>query len=178
MLYRAREEPREVERDLLCRDGTNETIPVPDQRDLELRAAAALRVRELQRRYDDLVPVEALREGFTFRGRRVSFGSFYSGIFRPKEMTGPAALSLVTAAPKEGRPAPYEDAFDDQTGRFTYRFRDPQGPSSAAARGAEADNRALTAVPGTSAFWLLPASPRCCSPDASASSWPAMPTLR
>ena len=76
----------------------------------------------------------------------MSFGSFYSGIFRPKEMTGPATLSLVTAAPKEGRPAPYEDALDEQTGRFTYRFRDPQGPSSAAARGAEADNRALLAA--------------------------------
>jgi len=119
---------------------------VPDDRDLELRAAAAERVCELQRRYDGLVPVEVLRQGFPFHGRRVSFGSFYSGIFRPKEMTGPAALALVTAPPKEGRPAPYEDAFDEQTGRFTYRFRDPQGPSAAAARAAEADNRALLAA--------------------------------
>jgi putative restriction endonuclease len=119
---------------------------VVDDRDLDLRAAAAQRVRELQRRYDDLVPVEALRQGFLFRGRRLSFGSFYSGIFRPKEMSGPAALSLVTAAPKHGRPAPYEDAFDEETGRFTYRFRDPQGSSAAAARAAEADNRALLAA--------------------------------
>ena len=119
---------------------------MPDERDLELRAAAAGRVRELQHRYDDLVPVDVLRHGFAFRGRRVSFGSFFSGIFRPKEMIGPAALSLVTAAPKEGRPAPYEDAFDEETGRFTYRFRDPQGPSAAAARAAEADNRALLAA--------------------------------
>lgn len=28
-------------------------------------------------------------------------------------------------APKEGRPAPYEDEFDEATGRFAYRFRDP-----------------------------------------------------
>jgi putative restriction endonuclease len=119
---------------------------VADTPDLELRTAAIQRVRELQRRYDDLIPVEALREGFTVRRRRVSFGSFYSGIFRPKEMSGPAALSLVTAAPKEGRPPPYEDAFDEETGRFTYRFRDPQGPSAAAARAAEADNRALLAA--------------------------------
>ena len=54
----------------------------------------------MQRRFDDLVPVGVLREGFQFRRHRVSFGSFYSGIFRPKEMSGPAALSLVTAAPK------------------------------------------------------------------------------
>jgi putative restriction endonuclease len=61
-------------------------------------------------------------------------------------MTGPAALALVTAPPKEGRPPPYEDAFDEQTGRFTYRFREPRGPSAAAARAAEADNRALLAA--------------------------------
>ncbi|MGO9753287.1 MAG: HNH endonuclease [Solirubrobacteraceae bacterium] len=88
----------------------------------------------------------ALRAGFQFRGRRVSFGSFFSGIFRPKEMSGPAALSLVTTAPKVGRPAPYEDEFDEAAGRFTYRFRDPHGSSAAAARQAEADNRALVAA--------------------------------
>jgi hypothetical protein len=130
---------------LIPREVSGETLRMPDDRDRDLRAAAAQRVRELQRHYDDLVPVEALRHGFSFRGRRVSFGSFYSGIFRP-EMTGPAVLSLVTAAPKQGRPAPYEDAFDKQTGRFTYRFRDPQGPAAAAARAAEADHRALLAA--------------------------------
>jgi putative restriction endonuclease len=119
---------------------------LPDERDIELRRAALDHVRELQRRFDDLVPVHVLREGFLFRGRRVSFGSFYSGIFRPKEMSGPAALSLVTAAPKVGRPAPYEDEFDEDTGRFTYRFRDPQESTLAAARQAEAHNRALVAA--------------------------------
>lgn len=114
--------------------------------DIELRRAALQHVRELQRRYDDLVPVDALREGFQFRGGRVSFGSFFSGIFRPKEMSGPAALALVTTAPKAGRPAPYEDEFDEEAGRFTYRFRDPQGSSAAAARQAEADNRTLIAA--------------------------------
>jgi putative restriction endonuclease len=117
-----------------------------DDRDIELRRAALDHVRELQRRFDDLVPVGALRAGFQFRSRRVSFGSFYNGIFRPKEMSGPAALALVTTAPKVGRPAPYEDEFDEAAGRFTYRFRDPQGSSVAAARQAEADNRALVAT--------------------------------
>jgi putative restriction endonuclease len=87
-----------------------------------------------------------LREGFRFRDRRISLGSFFSGIFRPKEMSGPGALSLVTTPPRVGRPPPYEDEFDESTGRFTYRFRDPQGPSNAAARQAEADNRALLAA--------------------------------
>jgi hypothetical protein len=71
-----------------------------DPRDIELRRAALERVRELQRRFDDLVPTWALGDGFEFRGGRVSFGSFYSGIFRPKELDGPAALCLVTAPPK------------------------------------------------------------------------------
>jgi putative restriction endonuclease len=53
---------------------------------------------------------------------------------------------LVTTPPKVGRPAPYEDTFDEATGRFTYRFRDPQGPSIAAARAAESDNRTLIAA--------------------------------
>jgi putative restriction endonuclease len=117
-----------------------------DRRDIELRRAALQHVRELQRRYDDLVPVSALREGFLHGGHRVSLGSFYSGIFRPKEMSGPAALSLVTAAPRMGRAAPYEDEFDELTGRFTYHFRDPQGASLAAARQADADNRTLIAA--------------------------------
>jgi len=123
-----------------------ETSLVPDQRDIELRRAALDSVRDLQRMYDGLVPVAALRPGFGFAGQRVSFGSFYSGIFRPKEMTGPAALSLVTAAPKTGRPAPYEDGFDESTGRFTYRFRDAQRQSTSARNNAEADNRALVAA--------------------------------
>jgi putative restriction endonuclease len=117
-----------------------------DLRDIELRNAALERVRELQRRYDDLVPVQALADGFRFQGRRVSFGSFYSGIFRPKELAGPAALCLVTAPPKSGRPAPYDDEFDEATDRITYRFRTAKTQTPAARVQAAADNRALIAA--------------------------------
>lgn len=117
-----------------------------DPRDTELRNAALEHVRELQRHYDDLVPVRALAEGFRFRSRRVSFGSFYSGIFRPKELEGPAALCLVTAPPKSGRPAPYDDEFDEATDRFTYRFRAAKAPTPSARLQAAADNRALIAA--------------------------------
>lgn len=99
------------------------SYPLGDPRDIELRKVALEHVRELQRRYDDLVPVRALAEGFQFRGRRVSFGSFYSGIFRPTELEGPAARCVVTASPKGGRLAPFDDVFDEATDRFTYRFR-------------------------------------------------------
>lgn len=79
-------------------------------------------------------------------GRRVSFGSFYSGIFRPKELDGPAALCLVTAPPKDGRPAPYDDEFDEATDRITYRFRAARTQTPAARIQAAADNRALVAA--------------------------------
>lgn len=114
-----------------------------DEHDRLLRRAAFDRVRELARRYDDLVPLDALQPGFTFDSRRISFGSFFSGIYRPKELHGPAALSLVTAPPKVGKPAPYEDTFDDTTGRFSYRFRDAGSRSARALAQADADNLKL-----------------------------------
>lgn len=117
-----------------------------EPRDLELRQAALDHVRELGRRHDDLIPLPALREGFPYKGHRVSFGSFYSGIFRPREARGPAALCLVTTPPRQNRPAPYEDAFDASSGRFTYRFRDPATPTPSARRQADADNRTLLAA--------------------------------
>lgn len=117
-----------------------------DPRDLELRRAALEQVRELQRRHDDLIPLSALAAGFPFAGERVSFGSFFSGIFRPRQMRGPAALCVVTAPPKENRPAPYEDEFDEDAGRFTYRFRDPRSPSTEALAAAERDNATLLAA--------------------------------
>lgn len=115
-----------------------------DEHDRQLRHAAFDRIRELVRRYDDLVPLDVLQGGFAFEERRISFGSFFSGIHRPKELHGPAALSLVTAPPKIGRPAPYEDTFDEHTGRFSYRFRDAGSNSPRALAQAEADNLKLT----------------------------------
>jgi putative restriction endonuclease len=119
---------------------------VPDPRDLPLRQAALKRARELQQLYDDMIPLGALREGFRHNGERVSFGSFYNGIYRPREMNGRAALTINTAAPKPGKQAPYEDTFDPERGRFTYRFRDPATASPAALAAAEADNHALLAA--------------------------------
>ena len=83
-----------------------DTADVEDEHDRLLRAAAFDRARELGDRYTDLVPLDVLKEGFAFEGRRISFGSFFSGIFRPRELDGPAALALVTAPPKAGKPPP------------------------------------------------------------------------
>ena len=100
-----------------------------DPRDFELRRRALEHVRVLARRHNDIVPVAALREGFSTSRGRISFGSFYSGIYRPAQFDGPAALSLVTAPPKNHREAPYDDDFDAETGRFTYHYRRPQSDS-------------------------------------------------
>lgn len=121
-----------------------DTWRVEDEHDRLLRRAAFERIRELDVRYDNLVPLEVLKQGFRFDGRRISFGSFFSGIYRPKEMHGPAALALVTAPPKAGRPAPYEDTYDPVTGRMSYRFRDAASGSLRALAQAEADNFKLT----------------------------------
>ncbi len=105
----------------------------PTDPDHELRVAANERARQLSQAYDDLVPIAALREGFTFGGERVSFGSFYSGIYRAAKQVGPAALTLVTSAA-----SPYEDEIDEETGAIVYAYR--------AGSLEHADNRALNAA--------------------------------
>lgn len=113
---------------------------------MDLRRAAMDHVRELGRAFDDLVPVAVLKQGFSFRGERISLGSFYSGIHRPRQLRGPAALTITTAPPKLGRDAPYEDGYDTVSGRFVYHYRTAQQPTSAALAAAERDNHALRAA--------------------------------
>lgn len=98
-----------------------------------LRQAAVAHARELIQAYDDLVPLERLREGFAFEGRRVSFGSFQNGIHRARVQRGPAALTLMTSLKD-----PYADAFDEGAALFVYAYR--AGPID------QADNRALRAA--------------------------------
>ena len=115
----------------------------PDPRDFELRQRALEHIRVLSQRYNDIVPVDVLRTGFDTPRGRISYGSFYSGIYRPRQFDGPAALSLVTAPPKDGRDAPYEDEFDEASRTFTYHYRRPRSDSVRARLSAAADNRAL-----------------------------------
>jgi putative restriction endonuclease len=106
--------------------------------DLALRQAAITRAEELSAAYDGLVPLSALRSGFRFRGERISFGSFYKGIHRPKEMQGPAALTVMTAAESPGKARPYDDEIDIDSGAILYHYR------SGAVN--QPDNRALEAA--------------------------------
>src|SRR4051794_5550333 len=101
--------------------------------DLPLRQAAVEAARRLARDYDDLVPLERLREGFSFESERISFGSFQRGIHRARIQRGPAALTLVTSFKD-----PYADTFDQAGALFTYAYR--AGPID------QPDNRALRAA--------------------------------
>jgi putative restriction endonuclease len=111
---------------------------VPRDPDHELRVAANQRARELAQRYDDLVPVEALRRGFEYGGERVSFGSFQRGIHRPRQMRGPAALTLVTAPRVPGKRPAYDNELDVESRAIVYHYR--------AGAIDQADNRALRAA--------------------------------
>ena len=104
--------------------------PDPDH---ALRVAAHEYVRRLQQAYDDLIPLAVLREGFQFRGERISLGSFQKGIHRARQQRGPAALSLVTSPN-----SPYDDAVDEEMGAIVYAYR--------AGSLSQADNRALDAA--------------------------------
>jgi putative restriction endonuclease len=106
--------------------------------DLALRQAAMSRAMDLRDAYDDFVPLAALREGFRFRGERIAFSSFQKGIHRARQMQSAAALSVLTAFPKPGRPAPYEDELDEDAGVILYHYR--------AGSVDQADNRALAAA--------------------------------
>jgi putative restriction endonuclease len=106
--------------------------------DHALRVAAHQRARGLGQRYSDLVPLDVLRQGFVHDGRRISFGSFYKGIHRPKEMRGPAALCLVTAARVPGKRPAYEDQIDIARRAIVYHYRTGDA--------GRADNRALVAA--------------------------------
>jgi putative restriction endonuclease len=101
--------------------------------DLPLRQAAVARARQLADVYEDLVPLSRLREGFTFDGARVSFGSFQRGIHRGREQRGPAALTVTTSFKD-----PYADTFDEADALFTYAYR--------AGSIDQPDNRALRAA--------------------------------
>jgi putative restriction endonuclease len=101
----------------------------------------------LSARFDpDLVPASELDRGFEVGGLVVKLRNPQSGIFRPAAMRTKAALSIMTTTPRVGRPAPYEDAFDEQSGTFTYHFRTASTDSDRARVDAARDNDALRAA--------------------------------
>jgi putative restriction endonuclease len=106
--------------------------------DFDVRLAAIEHLHALSRRYDDVIPRAELLRNLDFRGHAYPLVNPQSGIHRPRRFRGPAALTLVTTAPKPNAPPPYEDTFDEVAGTIAYSYR--QGPINSP------DNRALRAA--------------------------------
>jgi len=90
-----------------------------ESRDSRVRAAAFAHLRELTLRFGEILPSSHLRDGFIHEGQRVLLMG-PQGIFKPASLELP--LSITTAPPVPGRPAPYQDEVDAE-GLLRYRYR-------------------------------------------------------
>jgi putative restriction endonuclease len=106
--------------------------------DFAVRLAAIEHMHALSRRFEDLIPRRELLRNLELGGRRYPLVNPQSGIHRPRNFVGPAALTILTTAPKPSAPPPYEDAFDEASGTIVYSYR--QGSIESP------DNRALRAA--------------------------------
>ena len=67
----------------------------PDDPDLELRQAAVTHARALAHAYDDLAPLDRLREGFQFGGQPISSAPSRRALERPAQPGDADAHDLV-----------------------------------------------------------------------------------
>jgi putative restriction endonuclease len=100
--------------------------------DIEIRAAALEKARQLRAVHGGRIPREALMEGVTIHGERIPIWNYQKGIFKPRAL-GPdgAALSIQTSVT-----SPYADVHDAQAGNIVYKYRgtDPSHPDNLALR--------------------------------------------
>jgi putative restriction endonuclease len=90
------------------------------QLDTEVRLAAFKWLSDRQMTHGDVFPLDFLRQGFHFQGKRVQVVG-PQGIFKPKIL--PELPISITTSPK----SPYNDSFgDDNLLRYKYRGTDPQ----------------------------------------------------
>lgn len=91
-----------------------------DSQQLRLAAFHALRV--LLDRSEGVVTRAQLAEGFEFHGERVQFADRRKGIWRPRQLSDGAPLSLTTASIKKGVTPRYDDQVGSDHGWFEYRY--------------------------------------------------------
>lgn len=106
--------------------------------DLPVRIAAVEHLHRLAERYTGVIPRAELLRNLEHGAQRYPLVNPQSGIHRPRLFRGPAALTIVTTAPKLNQPAPYEDAIDLDAGTIRYSYR--RGPIDSP------DNHALRAA--------------------------------
>ncbi len=82
---------------------------------------------------DGVLPRELLLNGLEIDGKRIHLMSPAQGIFKPRHLSIP--ISICTAPPKPGRPAPYADRIDDDKFiHYRYRGTDPSHPDNVGLR--------------------------------------------
>ncbi len=84
-------------------------------RDALIRQAAFKRLNELEQVFSDAIPAQELLKGFEFQGQTVAFKS-QTGVFKPKEMTEMAALSIASLPS-----SPYNDQEKEHEWLYSYR---------------------------------------------------------
>lgn len=101
--------------------------------DSQLRTAAFAFLEKQRALHGDVLPRATLAQGFTFQGRRVPLLG-PQGIFKPAILPE-MPLSITTAPPKPGAPAPYDDQLRPD-GLISYRYRgtDPRHPDNVGLR--------------------------------------------
>lgn len=97
----------------------------PEELDLAVRLAAFTFLEDrLFEGTEETLSFDVLRKGFTFRGERVPLLG-PQGIFKPAVLPE-VPLTIATAPPKKGKPAPYDDVpGPDGTLLYRYRGTDP-----------------------------------------------------
>lgn len=113
--------------------------------DWRLRLAAFARLADLQQAGGGLVTLEELEQGFEFEGARIPFINARRGIWRPRQLRGGPALSVVTTPPKPGKKPPYDDQVASDADWFIYKYEgtDPDEWTNAAVRLALSAQRPL-----------------------------------
>jgi putative restriction endonuclease len=71
-------------------------------------------------RYGEVLPWQILTKDFRFQGENIPLLGA-KGIWKPR-VFGRIPISIATAPPKNGQPAPYDDGMD-ASGRLAYRYR-------------------------------------------------------
>ncbi|MGH7151676.1 MAG: HNH endonuclease [Planctomycetota bacterium] len=105
--------------------------------DTRVRLAAFAFLQEQVRLHGEVLPASLLRRGFDFEGRAIRL-SGPEGIFKPAILPE-VPLSIRTAPPVEGRPAPYADRVEGKDiFLYCYRGTDPAHPDNEGLRKAMA----------------------------------------
>jgi putative restriction endonuclease len=126
--------------------------------DTRVRLRAFEFLAEQTGRHGDELPRAVLERGFDLDGARVPLVG-PQGIFKPAVLPD-MPLTITTVPPVPGRPAPYDDAMDEDGGlRYRYRGDDPRHRDNAGLRLAMARGAPLIYLFGTVPGWYAPTWP-------------------